>query len=74
VVVQLALALRAFLLAMRADFRARLQAPLTYFHRTWAQSTTTLQREYKSEEGAIGTPRVKVERDFIVCHNNPPQI
>ncbi|KAK6857131.1 hypothetical protein PG995_007318 [Apiospora arundinis] len=28
-------ALRAFLLEMRADFRARFRAPITYFHRTW---------------------------------------
>lgn len=67
-------ALRAFLLAMRADFRARLQAPLTYFHRSWGQSTTTLQREDSSEGSASRNPGIKVETDVFVCHDAPPQV
>ncbi|KAK7946235.1 uncharacterized protein PG986_010556 [Apiospora aurea] len=67
-------ALRAFLLGMRADFRARFQAPFSYFQRTWGQSATTLRREDsatgESESGRC--PGIKVERDFIVCHDAPP--
>ncbi|KAK8074152.1 hypothetical protein PG994_005051 [Apiospora phragmitis] len=67
-------ALRAFLLGMRADFRVRTQAPLTYFHWTWGRSTRTLRRENSAGEAEARNPGIKVERDFIVCHNAPPQV
>ncbi|KAK8070571.1 Integral membrane family protein [Apiospora hydei] len=70
-------ALRAFLLGMRADFRARFHAPLTYFQRTWGQSGTTLRREDSAtgESEAGRCPGIKVERDFVVCHDaTPPRV
>ncbi|KAK7917509.1 hypothetical protein PG985_011117 [Apiospora marii] len=65
--------LRGFLLAMRADFRTRLQAPFTYFRRSWGQSTTTLRRD-SSGESAYRARGIKVETDVFVCHDAPPQV
>ncbi|KAK6839407.1 hypothetical protein PG987_005273 [Apiospora arundinis] len=66
-------ALRAFLLEMRADFRARFRAPITYFHRTWGNSTTTLRRGSSTETPRSRKHGIKVERNFVVSHDAPSQ-
>ncbi|KAK8099040.1 uncharacterized protein PG998_012281, partial [Apiospora kogelbergensis] len=65
-------ALRAFLLEMRADFRARFRLPMTYLHLTWGTSTTTLRHGTSTESPRTRQqPGIKVERNFVVSHDDP---